>query len=87
MKNEDPVTVENRRWQVISARQRQVCYDFVYAVTTTGIFCSPGCPSRLPLRRNIRCYDTAEAARVAGFRACKRCGGGLTPPALSSAGI
>ncbi|MCZ8374116.1 MAG: hypothetical protein O9342_01960 [Beijerinckiaceae bacterium] len=85
-KNKDPVTAADWRWQVISARPRRACSDFVYAVTTTGVFCSPGCPSRLPLQRNVRCYETAGEAAAAGFRACKRCGGGITPPASSSAG-
>ncbi|WP_284179621.1 Ada metal-binding domain-containing protein [Rhabdaerophilum sp. SD176] len=84
-KNIDPDTVADWRWQVISARPRRACSDFVYAVTTTGVFCRPGCPSRLPLPRNIRCYDTAGEAEAAGFRACKRCGGGIMPPASSSA--
>ncbi|MFY8114169.1 MAG: Ada metal-binding domain-containing protein [Rhabdaerophilum sp.] len=80
------VTAEEWQWQAISIRPRQVRGDFVYAVTTTGVFCSPGCSSRLPLRRNIRCFPTAGDAESAGFRACKRCGGGLRPPASSSAG-
>jgi methylphosphotriester-DNA--protein-cysteine methyltransferase len=42
------------------------------AVITTGIYCRPGCPSR-PKPENVRLYPSAEAAREAGFRACKRC--------------
>ena len=48
----------------------------VFAVTTTGIVCRPGCPARTPLRRNVRWFDGADAALAAGFRRCKRCGGG-----------
>ena len=47
--------------------------DFFYAVATTGVFCRPDCKSRQPLRENVRFFATAEAARAAGFRACKRC--------------
>jgi AraC family transcriptional regulator, regulatory protein of adaptative response / DNA-3-methyladenine glycosylase II len=43
------------------------------AVTTTGIYCRPSCPSRTPLRANVRFYSTAAAAVAAGFRACRRC--------------
>ncbi len=50
-------------------------YDgwFVVGVTSTGIFCRPSCPARTPKRENMRFFDTAAAARSAGFRACKRC--------------
>ena len=50
-------------------------YDgwFVVGVTSTGIFCRPSCPARTPRRENMRFFDTAAAARGAGFRACKRC--------------
>lgn len=43
------------------------------AVKTTGIFCRPGCPARLPKFENCDFFDTAQAALTAGFRACKRC--------------
>ncbi|MCZ8185904.1 MAG: hypothetical protein O9308_05940 [Beijerinckiaceae bacterium] len=83
---ENLVTAEDWRWQAISARPRRACSGFVYAVTTTGVFCWPGCSSRLPMLRNVRCFEAPEDAISAGFRACKRCGGGITPPASSSAG-
>jgi AraC family transcriptional regulator of adaptative response/methylated-DNA-[protein]-cysteine methyltransferase len=53
----------------------------VYAVRTTGVFCRPDCPSRLPLRRNVVFFDTIADARHAGFRACKRCKPGAAPAA------
>ncbi|MGB0907342.1 MAG: bifunctional transcriptional activator/DNA repair enzyme AdaA [Maricaulaceae bacterium] len=42
-------------------------------VKTTGIFCRPGCPARLPLRKNCEFFPDAEKALNAGYRACKRC--------------
>jgi methylated-DNA-[protein]-cysteine S-methyltransferase len=42
------------------------------AVTTTGVYCRPGCPGR-PKRANLRLLPSAESARRAGFRACRRC--------------
>jgi len=42
-------------------------------VTSTGIFCRPGCPAKLPKLENCRFYGTAAEALAAGFRACKRC--------------
>jgi AraC family transcriptional regulator of adaptative response/methylated-DNA-[protein]-cysteine methyltransferase len=43
------------------------------AVTSTGIYCRPSCPSRRPRRDRVVFFDAADAARAAGFRACKRC--------------
>ncbi|GGP10947.1 AraC family transcriptional regulator [Oceanobacillus neutriphilus] len=50
-------------------------YDglFYYAVKTTGIFCRPSCKSRNPNKENITFFQTAEEAKGAGFRPCKRC--------------
>ena len=42
------------------------------AVVTTGIYCRPGCSAR-PNPANVRHFDVAAAAEVAGFRACLRC--------------
>ncbi len=47
--------------------------DFLYAVTTMGIYCRPGCPSPPPLRKNVRFFRNINEAEQAGFRACKRC--------------
>src|SRR6202161_3402184 len=42
------------------------------AVSTTGIYCRPGCGAR-PLATNVRTFDLPAAAEAAGFRACYRC--------------
>jgi AraC family transcriptional regulator of adaptative response/methylated-DNA-[protein]-cysteine methyltransferase len=47
--------------------------NFLYAVTTMGIYCRPGCPSPRPLRKNVRFFRNIGEAEAAGFRACKRC--------------
>ncbi len=52
---------------------RDAAARFVYAVTTTGVFCRPGCASRRPRRENVRFFASVEAAQAAGFRPCKRC--------------
>jgi len=57
-------------WQQVLARQPG---DFLYAVTTMGVYCRPSCPSPRPLRKNARFYPSVDAAEAAGFRACKRC--------------
>jgi AraC family transcriptional regulator of adaptative response/methylated-DNA-[protein]-cysteine methyltransferase len=42
-------------------------------VSTTGIFCRPGCPARLPKFENCYFFDSAAEALTKGYRACKRC--------------
>ncbi len=54
-------------------RDRSCDGQFVGAVKTTGIYCKPSCPARRPLRENVAFFKTAEAARAAGYRACRRC--------------
>jgi AraC family transcriptional regulator of adaptative response/methylated-DNA-[protein]-cysteine methyltransferase len=64
-------TLDDTRWrQVLDRRPGD---DFVYAVTTTGIYCKPGCASRPPKRMNVRFFDAGAQAEAAGFRPCKRC--------------
>jgi AraC family transcriptional regulator, regulatory protein of adaptative response / methylated-DNA-[protein]-cysteine methyltransferase len=58
-------------WKQLAARDPQA--RFFYGVTTTGVFCRPGCASRRPLRENVRFFQTAAAAQAAGFRPCLRC--------------
>jgi O-6-methylguanine DNA methyltransferase len=43
------------------------------AVTTTGIFCRPGCPAPAPLPTHVERMATAREALFAGYRACLRC--------------
>jgi AraC family transcriptional regulator of adaptative response/methylated-DNA-[protein]-cysteine methyltransferase len=76
MKKQTPettATMNDPRWTAVSTRDRTFDGTFVYAVTTTGIYCRPGCPSRLAKPANVVFYDTNEAAERAGFRACQRC--------------
>jgi AraC family transcriptional regulator of adaptative response / DNA-3-methyladenine glycosylase II len=46
---------------------------FFIAVTSTGVYCRPICPSRTSKPANVRYYATAAAAAEAGFRPCLRC--------------
>jgi AraC family transcriptional regulator, regulatory protein of adaptative response / methylated-DNA-[protein]-cysteine methyltransferase len=67
-----PLT-EDWRWTAVVHRDRAVDGQFFYAVTSTGVFCRPSCPSRRPRRDRVRFFDSAQAAAAAGFRACRRC--------------
>jgi AraC family transcriptional regulator of adaptative response/methylated-DNA-[protein]-cysteine methyltransferase len=64
---------DQSRWQAVQGRDNAADGRFVYAVTSTGIYCRPTCASRRPLRRNVRFFDLPEAAEQEGFRPCKRC--------------
>ncbi|MGH6818859.1 MAG: bifunctional DNA-binding transcriptional regulator/O6-methylguanine-DNA methyltransferase Ada [Methylovirgula sp.] len=59
------------RWSAVA--NRDPVFGFVYAVKTTGIYCRPGCPSRLPSPQNVAFYATWREAERAGFRPCRRC--------------
>lgn len=69
------------RWNAVLSRDVEADGAFVFAVTSTGIYCRPSCPARRPLRRNVRFFILAREAEVAGFRPCKRC----RPDDISSA--
>jgi AraC family transcriptional regulator of adaptative response / DNA-3-methyladenine glycosylase II len=66
-------TESDRRYEAMRLRDPRADGSFYVGVTSTGIYCRPSCPSRLPKRENVRFYATAGAAREAGLRACKRC--------------
>ena len=51
----------------------KVTREGFYGVSSTGIYCDFGCPSRPPLRKNLRVFELAEEAEAGGYRRCKRC--------------
>src|SRR5215470_15365646 len=61
------------KWRLVLARDRGSDGQFVYAVTSTGIYCRPSCPSRRPARRFVRFFDRPADAEGAGYRPCRRC--------------
>lgn len=60
-------------YAIISARDSRYDGRFFTAVKTTGIYCRPVCPARLPKRENVVFYASAAVAQEAGFRPCLRC--------------
>jgi len=68
-----PAMTDSERWTAVLARDATLDGAFVYAVTSTGVFCRPSCPSRRPRRENVRFFEAPEGAAVAGFRPCRRC--------------
>lgn len=67
-----PLT-EAEMWQAVTTNNATFDGAFVYAVTTTGVYCRPSCKSRDPKPENVAYFPSPTAAQAAGFRACKRC--------------
>ncbi len=61
------------RWRAVLERNPAFDGAFVYAVTSTGIYSRPTCPSRRPARDRVRFLASATEAAAAGYRACRRC--------------
>jgi len=61
------------RWSAVIARDARQDGQFVFAVSTTGVYCRPSCAARRPRRENVQFFARPEAAEQAGFRACLRC--------------
>ncbi len=64
---------DNERWQIVRGRDSSFDGAFVYAVSSTGVYCRPSCPSRRPRRENVSFFPLPETAERAGFRPCRRC--------------
>lgn len=66
-------------WRAL--RTHDVRFDgrIFIGVRTTGIYCRPICPARVPKRENITFFASAAAAQEAGFRPCLRCRPEVSP--------
>ena len=60
-------------YRAMASRDPRFDGRFVVAVSSTGVYCRPVCPSRTPKRANTRFFQIPAAAEAAGFRACRRC--------------
>jgi AraC family transcriptional regulator of adaptative response / DNA-3-methyladenine glycosylase II len=65
--------------RVVNARDARFDGIFFVAVTTTGIYCRPVCPSRGARPQHRRFFESAASAEHAGFRPCLRCRPELAP--------
>ncbi len=77
----------DRRWVLIQARDAAADQLFVYAVRTTGVYCRPSSPTRLPRPENVEFFDTPAAAEAAGYRPSKRATADQTSVAAQHAGL
>ncbi|BCW87335.1 putative bifunctional transcriptional activator/DNA repair enzyme AlkA [Alphaproteobacteria bacterium SO-S41] len=60
-------------YRALKSRDARFDGRFFTCVKTTGIYCRPVCPARLPLFKNVVFVASAAAAQKAGFRPCLRC--------------
>src|SRR5215469_17127627 len=61
------------RWRAVLSRDGGSDGKFVFAVSSTGVYCRPSCPSKRPRRENVTFYRKPQEAESAGFRECLRC--------------
>jgi len=64
---------QDKLWQAVETKDKRFDGSFVFAVSSTHIYCRPSCPSRRPRRDRVTFFNLPEAAEAAGFRACLRC--------------
>ena len=64
---------DRQRYSVFADKDLRYDGHLFIGVRSTGIFCRPGCPARLPKFENSSFHNSAGEALSAGFRACKRC--------------
>ena len=64
---------ETERWQAVVGRDPNQDGKFVFAVSSTGVYCRPSCPAKRPRRENVAFFRLPDDAEKAGYRACLRC--------------
>jgi AraC family transcriptional regulator of adaptative response/methylated-DNA-[protein]-cysteine methyltransferase len=76
------------RWPLVTRRDATADGAFVYAVSTTGVYCRPSCPSREAKPANVSFFASCAEAEAAGYRACRRCRpNSISPAARNAAAI
>lgn len=64
---------DDQRWNAVVSRDASRDGEFVFAVSTTGVYCRPSCAARRPRRENVQFFLTPDQAERAQYRACLRC--------------
>src|SRR6202521_2911457 len=68
-----PPAADDSRWNAVLGRDAGRDGEFVFAVSSTGVYCRPSCPARRPRPENVQFFRSPEQAEQAGYRACLRC--------------
>ena len=61
------------QWQAVLARDGASDGKFVFAVSSTGVYCRPSCPAKRPRRENVTFFRQPQEAESSGYRECLRC--------------
>jgi AraC family transcriptional regulator of adaptative response/methylated-DNA-[protein]-cysteine methyltransferase len=63
----------DKYYEALQDKETAKGLNIILGVSSTGIFCRPGCPARLPLRKNCLFFENVSGALQQGLRPCKRC--------------
>jgi len=63
----------DKEWRAITAWDRRFDGRFVWAATSTSVYCRPSCPARRPRRCTVLVLSTAAVAERQGYFSCARC--------------
>ncbi len=75
-------TTDSRAWYAaFKAKDARFDGRFFVGVSSTGIYCRPICPAKLPKEENCTFYESAASAEQAGYRPCLMCRPELAPGA------
>ncbi len=67
------IPMNDESWRAIVLCDADYDGKFYYGVRTTGIYCRPSCKSRVPVRSNVKLFESSMQAAAENFRPCKRC--------------
>ena len=56
---------DDAKWQAVLAKDSRCDGQFVFAVSSTGIYCRPSCGSRRPRREHVSFFPLPERAEQA----------------------
>src|SRR5687768_18141054 len=63
----DLAVMDEQLWQAVISRDASFDGQFVFAVSSTKVYCRPSCPSRRPRRERVSFFRVPEAAEKAGL--------------------
>src|SRR3984957_5774207 len=72
-KDKDKEKDDERRWNAVIARDAARDGEFVFAVSSTGVYCRPSCAARRPRGGDVQFFLAPKQAEQAGYRECLRC--------------
>src|SRR4026208_968775 len=58
--------MNDQLWQAIMTRDARFDGQFVFAVSSTKVYCRPSCPSRRPRRERVSFFEEPAARGAAG---------------------